>query len=155
MEKMDIYKKVKNADGDLSILSLPVHINVGERLSTVMTKRLNDYYDLLQKGTSQMDLHQMWPIIASCYCLSFWCDHMNKQCNSERQYMEEYKFPQMISRCFREMGDTDGIRYFTVRDEDLNPNEQEMVDYIFFTKNYDAHGIDRELRDKFCITIVE
>lgn len=100
--------------------------------------------------------HLLWPLIASCYCISFWCEFENAQCNQiNRSYKQEYTFPQFLSRYLRSnYPKIDGIRYFTVRNESLDSKELDMTNYALFTKNYNEKGEDRDLLDRFEIKII-
>ena len=121
------------------------------------TLRLNAMKDCnsdRNNNTCQKALHLMWPILMCCYTISYWCPFEKKQCPVERGYIEEYTFPQLFSRYLRKNGLADGIRYFTVRDETLDPNESNMADIVLFTKEYDESGYDEKLRSKFRIEVI-
>lgn len=107
-----------------------------------------------EKRISQKAMHLIWPVLAACYCISFWCNIEHRQCEPKRDYKVEYVFPQMLSRFLREERYVEGIKYFTVRYEKLNPNEETMADFIFFTNGYNEYGVDERLRSKFDISIV-
>lgn len=110
-----------------------------------------------QIGVGNYKMHYIWPIIATCYCISYWCKYTEKECGEiERDYKQEYVFPQMISRYLREnCPEINGIKYFTVRNFDLNSEEEKMAQYALFTKYYDNKGIDDSLINHFEIEIIK
>lgn len=117
-------------------------------------KTYKPIYEDPGEDISQKAMHLLWPLLAACYCISFRCDIEHRQYEPKRDYKVEYVFPQMLSRFLREERSVDGIKYFTVRDENLNPNEETMADFVFFTNGYNEHGVDERLRRKFDISII-
>ena len=115
---------------------------------------LNLQNNELNVTKNQKELHLMWPIIACCYILTHWDSNNQRQDNAIRFYKEEYIFPQLLSRFLRETALVDGIKYFTVRDELLDPSNDDKTDYVFFTKQYDKNGLDEILSSKFDINIL-
>ena len=102
--------------------------------------------DFTQKGLfdesnleSEEVCYIIWWLIASCYCFT-----------NEETSKETYIIPQMISRYIEEnMKDVSGIRYYTVRNEKLDPFENTYVNIALFTNNYNDEGYDLSLCEKF------
>lgn len=125
---------------DLTILKLNAEEITTPRWITVGTPDGSE--SVLER---KRNIHLLWPIIACCYITYK---------DNNRKYKKEYTFPQFLSRYLREESKVDGIRYFTVKDDDLDSNTGTMSDYIFFTKQYDCDGFDKNLLSKFKIEIV-
>lgn len=82
-----------------------------------------------------------WWLIASCYC-------------GYDKYSEDshntYIIPQLFSKYLKESNfSIDGIKYYTVRNEKLNPNESTYVNVALFTRSYNEEGYDLALCNKF------
>lgn len=81
-----------------------------------------------------------WWLIACCYCGydKFSDDH------------NTYTIPQLFSKYLKEnYPSIDGIKYYTVRNAQLNPDENTYVNVAFFTRNYNEEGYDMDLCGKF------
>lgn len=88
-----------------------------------------------------------WPLIVSCYIIM-----ANEQINRDSKFREEYIIPQMLTAYLRHNTDFDGIRYYSTRNENLNPygrKEEDFRNVVLFTKNYDSDGYDMELINRF------
>ena len=103
--------------------------------------------DLTQKGCCNKDedlfplgiCYLFWWILACCYCF---LDNDNHEQTST--------IPQMFAKYIREnYKDISGIRYYTVRNSQLNPNEDTYVNVALFTREYNAEGYDICLCEKF------
>ena len=103
-----------------------------------------NYYGFRCNNPNDFHAHLLWPLLASCYMVK--SPNVNDDCI-------EYKFPQLFSKYLKDNNICDGIRYFTVRNENLNPSEATMCDYVLFTRNYNSDGYDEKLMNNFIITI--
>lgn len=86
----------------------------------------------------------LFPLIASCYLVPFYCKEREKECPpSPLNFKEEYIIPQLLTMyLMNEVKDeegnrlVDGIRYYSVKDVNLNPQNEEDMNLILFT-NYE------------------
>lgn len=94
---------------------------------------------------SQLDSFDLlWPLFAACYTI----------CSEDEESPLMYIIPQMFAYYVRNEYGLDGIQYYTVRDENLNPAESKMKNVVLFTTN-DGLEYDYNLLDKFDISIVQ
>lgn len=107
------------------------------------------------KDTKEKKFYLFWPIIALCYIV----DNSDKEHSDSKAKNLTYLFPQLLAAYIqKECPDIKCIRYFTVRNENLDPTKETFTDYAFFTdaeicsipKN---HGYDMKLYQKFNIRI--
>lgn len=99
--------------------------------------------NLFSKNNSKTDClcYIFWWLIACCYC-----GYDKYDANDHNTYT----IPQMLSKYIKENYlDIDGIKYYTVRNALLNPNENTYVNVAFFTRNYNEEGYDMDLCGKF------
>lgn len=82
-----------------------------------------------------------WWLIASCYC------GYDKYCEDSHN---TYIIPQLFSTYIKEYFPSfDGIKYYTVRNEKLDPNESTYVNVALFTRSYNEEGYDLALCNQF------
>ena len=99
------------------------------------------------KNKDDVNFIMAWPLIASCYIVM-----ANEQINRDSIFREEYIIPQMLTAYLRHTTDFDGIRYYSTRNEELNPyghDENDFRNVVLFTKGYSTDGYDMELINKF------
>lgn len=97
----------------------------------------------------------IWPLIAACNSIAYCCPVSKKECQSiKRNFKIEYVIPQMFAAYLKSKNTVDGIRYYTVRDENLDPKAINMMDIVLFTKYSSETHYDEELLTKFDISIV-
>ena len=98
--------------------------------------------------------HLFWPIIAACYCIYDSSQLSDESYKIERTYKAEYVFPQFLSRYLREHHPyISGIRYFTVRNENLDSTSTDWTNYALFTNfsNAGDRDYDLDLLNRFII----
>lgn len=79
-------------------------------------------------------------LLVCCYCVA----------DNDSQDSMTYIFPQLLSHFIKKnFHDIDGIKYYTVRNEKLNPDETTFVNLALFTRNYDDDGYDMNVCSKF------
>lgn len=142
--KKDCMTEVSNI-GSIIGLSLKenVNINVLDLAFYYQQKERKDFVNYLKA----------WPLIAACYMV---------QCNErakDASFKEEYIIPQMLTAYLKHKYNElniDGICYYSVRNENLNPQGEGEVDYrnlVLFPYNNDVNeenGTNRyELCDRF------
>ena len=99
--------------------------------------------NLFSKDNSKTDglCYIFWWLIACCYC------GYDKYDTNDHN---TYTFPQLFSKYIKEnYPHIDGIKYYTVRNALLNPDENTYVNVAFFTRNYNEEGYDMDLCGKF------
>lgn len=75
-----------------------------------------------------------------CYCVD----------RNEDSDTVTYIFPQLVSQYIKEnYPQITGIKYYTVRNDKLDPNENEFVNVALFTREYDEDGYDVKLCETF------
>ncbi|MCH5214137.1 MAG: hypothetical protein J1E97_03015 [Muribaculaceae bacterium] len=98
--------------------------------------------------------HLFWPIIATCYCNYHLSPSSDELAQKERVYKVEYVFPQFLSRYLRSHHPyVSGIRYFTVRNKNLDSTSLYWTNYALFTdfSNSGDDDYDFKLLTKFYI----
>ena len=89
-----------------------------------------------------------FPVIASCYVIMG-----NKKREENAKFREEYIIPQMLTSYLKNKKEFDGICYYSVRLEYLNPiDDQKVNDYrnlVLFPNLEDDKQQDTDLMDKF------
>lgn len=79
-------------------------------------------------------------LLACCYCVGD---------DSKRDQLV-YRFPQFLSKFIKEnFIDVAGIKYYTVRNNDLNPDEKTFINIALFTRSYNADGYDMAVCSQF------
>lgn len=114
------------------------HIKPNESLKVLDLTQGN----IFSKKNSKIDglCYLFWWLIACCYC------GFDKYDNDHNTYI----IPQMFSKYIKEnYPKIDGIKYYTVRNAQLDPNEKTYVNVAFFTRNYNEEGYDMDLCRKF------
>lgn len=93
---------------------------------------------------------QAYPIIAACYVVPFFCKTMNKECSDILQnFKEQYIFPQFVTMFVKRNFNVNGIRYFTTRDENLNPDVDKDKNIALFPKYSPNILYDTDLINNF------
>lgn len=108
---------------------------IGEKPLRVIDLTLQNIMWNRDKGP---EIYLIWWIIACSYC---------KSSNKEKDYI----IPQLLSHYIRDNYLVDGIRYYTVRDVDLNPLAETCVNLALFTK-YQGDKYDMNLCKNFELT---
>lgn len=108
---------------------------------------------LKEKNNEQ--LIAIWPLIAACNSIAYIAPGKKNECkNINRTFKIEYVIPQMFA-AYLKSKDIAGLRYYTVRDEDLDPSRTDMMDIVLFTKYSSEHSHDDVLLNKFEISIIK
>lgn len=112
-----------------------------------------DIIDLTWDNTSKKSASVFlcaYPIIAACYVVPFFCKHLNKECTEiYPKYKEQYIFPQFITMYIKRHLGVKGIKYFTTRDDNLDPSKNDSKNLALFPQ-YTSNGLyDMELIDRF------
>ena len=95
-----------------------------------------------------------WPLIAACYVVS---TIPEGQSNEKVGFREEYIIPQFLSIYIKNAIDSNsddfwGIRYYSVKNPDLDPcgrGENDYRNIMFFTDYDGIHAYDKRLMDNF------
>lgn len=115
---------------------------------------LNSSIHFDDKNTEQLMI--MWPLIATCNSIACCCPVNKHECKElNRKFKIEYVIPQMFASYLKSRNIADGIRYYTVRDENLNPRKIDMMDIVLFTTYSHDSRYDDQLLNKFEISISE
>ena len=116
----------------------------GLELSNNQTNELKildlSFGDDQEKGNDVDKFIKAWPLIASCYIVM-----ANEQINRDAIFREEYIIPQMLTAYLRHKTDYNGIRYYSTRNEELDPrgrNEKDFRNVVLFPKDVDSSGYD-------------
>lgn len=93
--------------------------------------------DMQKGGDDELKFIQSWPLIASCYIEQFYCLRGKRVCPPEGvKFNEKYVVPQFLTTFIRkEHNDINGIRYYTVKDENMDPfgrDEQDMRNIVIY-----------------------
>ena len=89
------------------------------------------------------DMFLLWPLLAACYVAPPRSLHAN--------FKEEYVFPQQLTRYLLEKGipkdekntervKVDGIRYYSCRKKDLDPQKEDYMNLVLFTKMHEDNS---------------
>ena len=100
-----------------------------------------------EEGNSLEEYLKAFPMIAACYVVL-----MNKVYTDEAKFREEYVIPQMLTSYLKHNGYFNGIRYYSVRNENLNPfgrNEKDYRNLVLFPNLDTTPDYDMELMNKF------
>lgn len=94
-----------------------------------------------------------WPLIASCYVVPFWCKSQNKVCTDICiNFRQEYIIPQLYTLYIKNnIKDAIGLRYYTVRNENLTYGKHEYMNIVLYPK-YDREkqcNYDMDLMNMF------
>jgi hypothetical protein len=100
---------------------------------------------LFSNGTSEFDMKSylfFWLLIC-CYCVTE---------DISQDYLT-YRFPQFLCKFIKKnYPEVSGIKYYTVRNEKLNPDETTFINLALFTKNYNEDGYDMNVCGDFIMT---
>lgn len=90
-----------------------------------------------------------FPIIAACYIVPNYCKSLKKECEEIKpKFKEQYVIPQLVSAFIREnMDDVNGIRYYTTRNENLEPQKTDDMNIALFA-NYERVKTKNRLYDE-------
>ena len=94
-----------------------------------------------------------WPLIAACYIEQFYCLLGKRVCRpKDVKFNERYVIPQLLTTYIRENHpDIQGIRYYTVKDVDLDPfgeGKKDMRNIVLYVDSSSNRCYD-EFIDKF------
>lgn len=98
-------------------------------------------------GEQLKEFLKAYPLIASCYVVM-----TNSIDTQNAKFREEYVIPQMLTSYLKKQNKYDGICYYSVRNENLDPLGREENDYrnlVLFPNLDSSKEIDMELMDKF------
>lgn len=87
----------------------------------------------------------VFPLISACYI------KMDEEISRNAKFQEEYIIPQMLTSYLRNKTNYDGVCYFSVRNENLEPNGREENDYrnlALFTNVYIEDSIQGLIEDE-------
>lgn len=87
----------------------------------------------------------VFPLISACYI------KMDEEISRNAKFREEYIIPQMLTSYLRNKTNYDGVCYFSVRNENLDPNGREENDYrnlALFTNVYMEDSIQDMKEDE-------
>lgn len=125
-------------------------IEVGNRPAHIMQINLKssktiDVVDITAENLFDIDKIDnevvLFPIILACYCVSPSAD--NKEQYLISQYLSRYIFEH------RKDMKVQGIQYFTVRNEELNPQESTYKNITLYPEKIEKNGYDMTLMNKF------
>lgn len=101
----------------------------------------------------------LWPLILSCYLITCCCPRNDFKESDDKRYKEEYLIPQLLTAILRSRKEYHGIRYYSVRDRDLDPvgtGSRDFRNLILFTEH--KHDMKQEydgpLMAKFSISFL-
>jgi len=112
-----------------------------------------------KKDIPDINLVQIYPLIALCYIVPFYCTVYEKECRPDKSFFRvEYIIPQLLTLYLREESMAKGIIYYTVKDPNLNlqgKGEDDFKNIVLFTnrENNNSEKYDEELMDKFTISL--
>ena len=97
------------------------------------------------------DMFLLWPLLAACYVAPPRSLHAN--------FKEEYVFPQQLTRYLLEEGipkdekntervKVDGIRYYSCRKKDLDPQKEDYMNLVLFTNMDKKKNRKKPLQDE-------
>lgn len=119
---------------------------------------LNRHQGKCKNPNEGKSLNTLWPLIAACNSIAYYCSLNDKECKSiTRNFKIEYVIPQMLASYIKEkISDQNvrGIRYYTVRNEMLDPSSTDWMDLILFTEYDSNRKYDKFLDDAFSVTIL-
>lgn len=107
--------------------------------------------DMQKGGEEEMKFIQSWPLIASCYVVQFYCLRGKRVCPPDNiKFNEKYVIPQFLTTFIRKNhNEINGIRYYTVKDEKLDPfgqNEQDMRNIVIYVDSSSDQSYDNLIR---------
>ena len=107
--------------------------------------------DMQNGGAKELKFIQSWPLIASCYIEQFYCLRGEQVCLPDGlRFKEKYVIPQLLTTYIRkEHKDIDGIKYYTVKDKNLNPfgiGEKNMKNIVIYVDSSSDQSYDDLIR---------
>lgn len=100
-----------------------------------------------QKGESLIKYLKAFPLIAACYVV------MNNEIDSNNaKFREEYVIPQMLTSYLKHKNISEGVCYYSVRNENLDPlgrNENDYRNLVLFPDLTTTNDYDMKLMKKF------
>lgn len=125
-------------------------------MSAYELNKSNTFSD--KEDNHKKSLNTLWPLIAACNSIAYYCPLNNKECKSiTRNFKIEYVIPQMLASYIKEkFSDLNvrGIRYYTVRNEMLDPSSTDWMDLVLFTEYEPDKKYDSFLEESFDVTIL-
>lgn len=146
-------------DGVTTIASYKLKDDVGIKvfdMSAYELNKSNTFSD--KKNDYKKSLNTFWPLIAACNSIAYYCPINNNECKSiTRNFKIEYVIPQMLASYIKDkFSDLQvrGIRYYTVRNEMLDPSSTSWMDLVLFTQYESDKKYDRFLEEAFDVAIL-
>lgn len=107
--------------------------------------------DMQNGGNEELYFIQSWPLIASCYIDQFYCLRGERVCPPNGvKFNEKYVIPQFLTTFIRkEHKEIDGIKYYTVKDKNLNPfgtGEEDMRNIVIYVDSSSDQLYDDMIR---------
>lgn len=136
--------------------------SVAKPLENILDLTLNQSNG--EKAISDVDLVTIYPLIASCYIVPFYCRFKETECRPEQSFFrEEYIIPQLLTLYLKENNNANGsdningIIYYSVKDPKLDvkgAGENDLRNIVLFTKRDEDSNktYDGNLINKFTIT---
>lgn len=125
-------------------------------MSAYELNKSNTFSD--KKNDYKKSLNTLWPLIAACNSIAYYCPINNNECKSiTRNFKIEYVIPQMLASYIKEKfsgRNVKGIRYYTVRNEMLDPSSTSWMDLVLFTQYESDKKYDRFLEEAFDVAIL-
>lgn len=119
--------------------SLAIFRQIDSTPLTIIDLTQKVYYNVNEDTYPHGACYIFWWLLACCYC---YLDSDNHEMTSI--------FPQLFAKYIKEKYiDVSGIRYYTVRNCQLNPGEETFVNLALFTRDYNLEGYDMNLCGKF------
>ncbi|MCQ2244629.1 MAG: hypothetical protein MJZ32_10275 [Bacteroidaceae bacterium] len=108
-------------------------------------------------ANEEKSMFSLLPLIIACNSIAYNCHLNNKECKSiTRNFKIEYVIPQMLASYIKEkFSDLNvrGIRYYTVRNEMLDPSSTAWMDLVLFTEYKPDKKYDSFLDESFDVTL--
>lgn len=104
------------------------------------------FYEDQMKNRRCDDFIKVWPIIAACNLV------LPKADTEKVKFREEYVIPQLLTAFLKHKNIYDGICYYSVRNETLNPQgigEDDYRNLVLFPDFIGENEYDNSLLDKF------
>lgn len=106
---------------------------------------------------SEKDLIIIYPLIASCYAVPYYSTLVEKECKPKGvSFREEYIIPQLLTILVRNKYKANGIRYYSVKDPNLDilgKGENDFRNVALYTSRVSGRIYDKTLMKRFKIKI--
>lgn len=107
--------------------------------------------DMRTGGQEEKKFIRLWPLIASCYIDQFYCLRGERLCPPDGiKFKESYIIPQFLTAYIRSKHDEiEGIRYYTVKDKNLDPygrDEKDMRNIVLYVDSCSDKAYDDFIR---------